>query len=170
MTEKQKTTRLERKASKPKLRLQPKRAPTSTARIHLHQLRRICSMLKSLESNPPVRTSEGTQLTKISRLKEGTRWLPKGIPRRRRHRTTFRMETRKKVGSISSPPPPFNLHECSYFIFLCVTESASCTGKVGAGTSDAEEASRLLAERRRLARAQKELEEKKREREKEEER
>ncbi|XP_017273708.1 MAP7 domain-containing protein 2a isoform X2 [Kryptolebias marmoratus] len=38
-------------------------------------------------------------------------------------------------------------------------------GKVGAGTTDAEEATRLLAERRRQARAQKELEERKREKE-----
>ncbi|XP_013876065.1 MAP7 domain-containing protein 2, partial [Austrofundulus limnaeus] len=41
-------------------------------------------------------------------------------------------------------------------------------GKVGAGTTDAEEATRLLAERRRLARALKEQEEKKREKEAEE--
>ncbi|XP_072231350.1 MAP7 domain-containing protein 2a isoform X3 [Leuresthes tenuis] len=43
-------------------------------------------------------------------------------------------------------------------------------GKAAAGTTDAEEASRLMAERRRQARAQKELEEKKREKEEEEER
>ncbi|XP_032432921.1 MAP7 domain-containing protein 2a isoform X4 [Xiphophorus hellerii] len=42
------------------------------------------------------------------------------------------------------------------------------TGKVGAGTTNAEEATRLLAERRRQARAQKELEEKKQEKEQEE--
>ncbi|KAM4620335.1 MAP7 domain-containing protein 2a [Polymixia lowei] len=42
------------------------------------------------------------------------------------------------------------------------------TGKLAAGTTNAEEASRLLAERRRQAREQKELEEKKREREEEE--
>ncbi|XP_014849358.1 PREDICTED: MAP7 domain-containing protein 2-like [Poecilia mexicana] len=42
------------------------------------------------------------------------------------------------------------------------------TGKVGAGTTNAEEATRLLAERRRKARAQKELEEKKQEKEQEE--
>ncbi|XP_028276818.1 MAP7 domain-containing protein 2a isoform X2 [Parambassis ranga] len=47
-------------------------------------------------------------------------------------------------------------------------ESAPCTGKVAAGTTNAEEATRLLAERRRQARAQKELEEKKREQEAEE--
>ncbi|CAK6953800.1 MAP7 domain-containing protein 2a [Scomber scombrus] len=49
-------------------------------------------------------------------------------------------------------------------------ESAACmsTGKAAAGTTNAEEATRLLAERRRLARAQKELEEKKREQEEEE--
>ncbi|XP_068571897.1 MAP7 domain-containing protein 2a isoform X2 [Cebidichthys violaceus] len=49
-------------------------------------------------------------------------------------------------------------------------ESAPCasTGKVAAGTTNAEEATRLLAERRRQARAQKELEEKKREEEEEE--
>uniref|UniRef100_A0A096MDI2 MAP7 domain-containing protein 2-like n=1 Tax=Poecilia formosa TaxID=48698 RepID=A0A096MDI2_POEFO len=41
------------------------------------------------------------------------------------------------------------------------------TGKVGAGTTNAEEATRLLAERRRQARAQKELEEKKQENEQE---
>ncbi|XP_027887688.1 MAP7 domain-containing protein 2a isoform X5 [Xiphophorus couchianus] len=41
-------------------------------------------------------------------------------------------------------------------------------GKVGAGTTNAEEATRLLAERRRQARAQKELEEKKQEKEQEE--
>lgn len=41
-------------------------------------------------------------------------------------------------------------------------------GKVGAGTTDAEEATRLLAERRRQARAQKEQEEKKQEKEEEE--
>ncbi|XP_042355818.1 MAP7 domain-containing protein 2a isoform X2 [Plectropomus leopardus] len=47
-------------------------------------------------------------------------------------------------------------------------ESAPCnTGKVAAGTTNAEEATRLLAERRRQARAQKELEEKKREQEEE---
>uniref|UniRef100_A0A096LYT9 MAP7 domain-containing protein 2-like n=1 Tax=Poecilia formosa TaxID=48698 RepID=A0A096LYT9_POEFO len=43
------------------------------------------------------------------------------------------------------------------------------TGKVGAGTTNAEEATRLLAERRRQARAQKELEEKKQENEQENE-
>ncbi|XP_054899703.1 MAP7 domain-containing protein 2a isoform X3 [Poeciliopsis prolifica] len=42
------------------------------------------------------------------------------------------------------------------------------TGKMGAGTTNAEEATRLLAERRRQARAQKELEEKKQEKEQEE--
>ncbi|XP_031175883.1 MAP7 domain-containing protein 2-like isoform X3 [Sander lucioperca] len=49
-------------------------------------------------------------------------------------------------------------------------ESAPCssTGKVAAGTTNAEEATRLLAERRRQARAQKELEEKKQEQEEEE--
>ncbi|KAM4544494.1 MAP7 domain-containing protein 2a isoform 2-T2 [Odontesthes bonariensis] len=41
-------------------------------------------------------------------------------------------------------------------------------GKPAAGTTDAEEATRLMAERRRQARAQKELEEKKREKEEEE--
>ncbi|KAF3706478.1 MAP7 domain-containing protein 2 [Channa argus] len=41
------------------------------------------------------------------------------------------------------------------------------TGKVAAGTTNAEEATRMLAERRRQARAQKELEEKKREQEEE---
>ncbi|XP_034406355.1 MAP7 domain-containing protein 2a [Cyclopterus lumpus] len=48
-------------------------------------------------------------------------------------------------------------------------ESAPCAsaGKVAAGTTNAEEATRLLAERRRQARAQKELEEKKREQEEE---
>lgn len=52
-------------------------------------------------------------------------------------------------------------------VFLCVTELAPCasTGKVAAGTTNAEEATRLLAERRRQARAQKELEEKKHEQE-----
>ncbi|KAF3840888.1 hypothetical protein F7725_006750, partial [Dissostichus mawsoni] len=49
-------------------------------------------------------------------------------------------------------------------------ESAPCasTGKVAAGTTNAEEATKLLAERRRQARAQKELDEKKRELEEEE--
>ncbi|KAL3042809.1 hypothetical protein OYC64_020683 [Pagothenia borchgrevinki] len=49
-------------------------------------------------------------------------------------------------------------------------ESAPCasTGKVAAGTTNAEEATKLLAERRRQARAQKELDEKKREQEEEE--
>ncbi|XP_059207081.1 MAP7 domain-containing protein 2a [Centropristis striata] len=49
-------------------------------------------------------------------------------------------------------------------------EAAPCasTGKVAAGTTNAEEATRLLAERRRQARAQKELEEKKREQDEEE--
>ncbi|MED6257818.1 hypothetical protein ATANTOWER_031952, partial [Ataeniobius toweri] len=42
------------------------------------------------------------------------------------------------------------------------------TGKLGAGTTNAEEATRLLAERRRQTRAQKELEEKKQEKEREE--
>ncbi|XP_037543947.1 MAP7 domain-containing protein 2a, partial [Nematolebias whitei] len=42
------------------------------------------------------------------------------------------------------------------------------SGKVGAGTTDAEEATRLLAERRRQARIQKELEEKKRAKEEDE--
>ncbi|XP_053298174.1 MAP7 domain-containing protein 2a [Pleuronectes platessa] len=44
-------------------------------------------------------------------------------------------------------------------------EAASCIGKGAAGTTNAEEATRLLAERRRQARAQKELDEKKREQE-----
>ncbi|XP_034463490.1 MAP7 domain-containing protein 2a [Hippoglossus hippoglossus] len=44
-------------------------------------------------------------------------------------------------------------------------EAASCMGKLAAGTTNAEEATRLLAERRRQARAQKELDEKKREQE-----
>ncbi|GLD46839.1 MAP7 domain-containing protein 2a [Lates japonicus] len=48
-------------------------------------------------------------------------------------------------------------------------ESAPCTHmKVAAGTTNEEEATRLLAERRRQARAQKELEDKKREQEEEE--
>ncbi|XP_058483831.1 MAP7 domain-containing protein 2a [Solea solea] len=47
-------------------------------------------------------------------------------------------------------------------------DSAPCTGKMAAGTTNAEEATRLLAERRRQARAQKELEDKKREQEEEE--
>lgn len=53
---------------------------------------------------------------------------------------------------------------------VCFTESASCTStaKLAAGTTNAEEATRLLAERRRQARAQKELEDKKREQEEEE--
>ncbi|XP_062263038.1 MAP7 domain-containing protein 2a isoform X2 [Platichthys flesus] len=46
-------------------------------------------------------------------------------------------------------------------------EAASCMGKGAAGTTNAEEATRLLAERRRQARAQKELDEKKREQEEE---
>uniref|UniRef100_A0A672ZS63 MAP7 domain containing 2a n=1 Tax=Sphaeramia orbicularis TaxID=375764 RepID=A0A672ZS63_9TELE len=55
------------------------------------------------------------------------------------------------------------LHECLY---LCSIESApGSTGKLAAGTTNAEEATKLLAERRRQARAQKELEEKKREEE-----
>ncbi|KAM7374294.1 hypothetical protein PAMP_006962 [Pampus punctatissimus] len=51
-------------------------------------------------------------------------------------------------------------------------ESVACTstGKAAAGTTNAEEATRVLAERRRQARAQKELEDKKREQEEEEER
>ncbi|KAM7397943.1 hypothetical protein PAMA_006016 [Pampus argenteus] len=51
-------------------------------------------------------------------------------------------------------------------------ESVACTstGKAAAGTTNAEEATRVLAERRRQARAQKELEDKKREEEEEEER
>ncbi|KAK5858419.1 hypothetical protein PBY51_002558 [Eleginops maclovinus] len=49
-------------------------------------------------------------------------------------------------------------------------ESAPCasTGKVAAGTTNAEEATRLLAERRRQARAQKELDDKKRDQDEEE--
>ncbi|KAM3869202.1 MAP7 domain-containing protein 2a [Diretmus argenteus] len=49
-------------------------------------------------------------------------------------------------------------------------ESSPCTptGKLAAGTTNAEEATKLLAERRRQARAQKELDEKKREEEEEE--
>ncbi|XP_015234943.1 PREDICTED: MAP7 domain-containing protein 2-like isoform X2 [Cyprinodon variegatus] len=46
--------------------------------------------------------------------------------------------------------------------------AVASTGKVGAGTSNAEEATRLLAERRRQARAQKELEEIKEQKEQEE--
>ncbi|XP_076025156.1 MAP7 domain-containing protein 2a [Genypterus blacodes] len=46
--------------------------------------------------------------------------------------------------------------------------SAGKESKVAAGTTNAEEATRLLAERRRLARAQKEIEDKKREQEEEE--
>lgn len=50
---------------------------------------------------------------------------------------------------------------------LYLQELAPCTVKPGAGTTNAEEATRLLTERRRQARAQKELEEKKRELEEE---
>ncbi|XP_060941297.1 MAP7 domain-containing protein 2a [Limanda limanda] len=46
-------------------------------------------------------------------------------------------------------------------------EAASCMGKGAAGTTNAEEATRVLAERRRQARAQKELDEKQREQEEE---
>jgi len=64
------------------------------------------------------------------------------------------------------------LHLDDSYIFLCLPESAPImsAGKAAAGTTDAEEATRLMAERRRQARAQKELEEKKREKEEEEER
>ncbi|KAG7515249.1 MAP7 domain-containing protein 2-like isoform X1 [Solea senegalensis] len=47
-------------------------------------------------------------------------------------------------------------------------DSAPCAGKMAAGTTSAEEATRLLAERRRQARAQKELEDQKRQQEEEE--
>lgn len=50
---------------------------------------------------------------------------------------------------------------------LYLSESAPCTVKAAAGTTNAEEATRMLTERRRQARAQKELEEKKRELEEE---
>lgn len=50
---------------------------------------------------------------------------------------------------------------------LYLLESAPCTAKAAAGTTNAEEATRMLTERRRQARAQKELEEKKRELEEE---
>lgn len=50
---------------------------------------------------------------------------------------------------------------------LYLSESAPCTLKAAAGTTNAEEATRMLTERRRQARAQKELEEKKRELEEE---
>lgn len=50
---------------------------------------------------------------------------------------------------------------------LYLLDSAPCTVKAAAGTTNAEEATRMLTERRRQARAQKELEEKKRELEEE---
>lgn len=52
---------------------------------------------------------------------------------------------------------------------LHLTEPEPCTStvKTAGGTTNAEEATRLLTERRRQARAQKELEEKKRELEEE---
>lgn len=51
-----------------------------------------------------------------------------------------------------------------------MTESEPCTSaaKMAAGTTNAEEATRVLAERRRQARAQKELEDEKRKQEEEE--
>lgn len=61
-------------------------------------------------------------------------------------------------------------YQCIGHLFQCTLMSAvvlvtepspvTTTGKGVAGTTNAEEASRLLAERRRLARVQKELEEK----------
>ena len=53
---------------------------------------------------------------------------------------------------------------------MTVTSPVTPTGKAVAGTTNAEEASRLLAERRRQARVQKELEEKQRHEKEEEER
>lgn len=46
--------------------------------------------------------------------------------------------------------------------FVCAESPGTPTGKSFAGTTDAEEAARLLAERRRQARVQKELEERQR--------
>lgn len=54
---------------------------------------------------------------------------------------------------------------CGFDTGLSVYDTNASTGKVAAGTTNAEEATRLLAERRRRARAQKELEEKKQEEE-----
>lgn len=56
------------------------------------------------------------------------------------------------------------------FIFVTEPSSVTPTGKGIARTTSAEEASRLLAERRRLARVQKELEEKQRREQEEDER
>lgn len=55
-----------------------------------------------------------------------------------------------------------DLHLLILFYSLTDPSPVNSPGKVAAGTTDAEEASRLLAERRRLARVLKEQEEKQR--------
>lgn len=88
------------------------------------------------------------------------------------------METRKKVHFIQVTAALVTFR-CgaivvggSFFLksLFRLTESAACAsaGRVAAGTINAEEATKLLAERRRQARAQKELEDRKRELEEDE--
>lgn len=116
---------------------------------------------------------KGDTIEKCQSPERGNQLTSKGDPLEMMTQSNFLDGDKKKGGFykfLFSPPlHSVLLHmEESYSMFVYVIEAAPCTGKVAAGTSNAEEASRLLAERRRQARAQKELEEKKREQQEEE--
>lgn len=115
--------------------------------------------INSLISSPPAQKNMAS--TEIAKTKSSDKYL-KGD-------TIEKCQSPERGNQLTSKGDPLEMMTQSNFLDGDKKkEAAPCTGKVAAGTSNAEEASRLLAERRRQARAQKELEEKKREQQEEE--
>ncbi|XP_039888911.1 MAP7 domain-containing protein 2a isoform X1 [Simochromis diagramma] len=115
--------------------------------------------INSLISSPPAQKNMAS--TEITKTKSSDKYL-KGD-------TIEKCQSPERGNQLTSKGDPLEMMTQSNFLDGDKKkEAAPCTGKVAAGTSNAEEASRLLAERRRQARAQKELEEKKREQQEEE--
>ncbi|XP_019219721.1 MAP7 domain-containing protein 2a isoform X2 [Oreochromis niloticus] len=114
--------------------------------------------INSLISSPPPQKSMAS--TEIAKTKSSDKYL-KGD-------TIEKCQSPERGNQLTSKGDPLEKMTQSNFQDGDKKKAAPCTGKVAAGTSNAEEASRLLAERRRQARAQKELEEKKREQQEEE--
>uniref|UniRef100_A0A669B8D2 MAP7 domain containing 2a n=1 Tax=Oreochromis niloticus TaxID=8128 RepID=A0A669B8D2_ORENI len=115
--------------------------------------------INSLISSPPPQKSMAS--TEIAKTKSSDKYL-KGD-------TIEKCQSPERGNQLTSKGDPLEkMTQSNFQDGDKKKEAAPCTGKVAAGTSNAEEASRLLAERRRQARAQKELEEKKREQQEEE--
>ncbi|XP_063343023.1 MAP7 domain-containing protein 2a isoform X3 [Pelmatolapia mariae] len=115
--------------------------------------------INSLISSPPAQKNMAS--TEIAKTKSSDKYL-KGD-------TIEKCQSPERGNQLTSKGDPLEkMTQSNFQDGDKKKEAAPCTGKVAAGTSNAEEASKLLAERRRQARAQKELEEKKREQQEEE--